>query len=293
MGYLDGFRQRFHPLNHLRRHALTRAVLKAMDIPIWTRLPGVRWKVRVRLIRHASWFVLSDGVEPWAVELVREIVRRSAIQSFWDIGANVGYYAWLVKSIAPHAEIRIFEPDPNNLMLIRKTLRRTSLTDVTVRDVAVSEMRGRRHFALDEISGATGGMREGGVTYSERYWGVTPSTVTVETVSIDEERTATRPVDLVKIDVEGHEEAVIRGALQTVRNDQPILIFECFHGANEIIDQLRPLGYWVGDAERWGPHTGSTTNFLALPMRHHELLDGFVRCPRDGSGRGVWQRGTG
>ncbi len=33
-------RERFHPLNYLWRHAFSRKVLRAMNIPVWAKLPG-------------------------------------------------------------------------------------------------------------------------------------------------------------------------------------------------------------------------------------------------------------
>jgi FkbM family methyltransferase len=270
--YLYRARERFHPLNRLRRNPLSRAVLSAMDVPIWVVLPGVRWKVRVRLVRHASWFVLSDGVEPGIVALFRAIARKPGIRSFWDVGANVGYYSWLTKSIIPEAAVRMFEPDPDNLALVRETINRAGLSAVTVREVAVSDEPGTRPFALDEISGSTSSILDRGPTYSESQWGVVPCTLIVDTISLDDERAAAGAVDLIKIDVEGHEEAVIRGALETICRDQPILIFECFHGGGEIIDALGALGYAFIDAETMCTDLCMTTNFLALPERHHELF---------------------
>ena len=271
--YLYRIRDRLHPLNRLRRHALSRAILRAIDVPIWASLPGMRWKVKVRLVRHACFFVLSDGVEPGVSALVSAIGRQFGIRSFWDIGANIGYYTWLVKSIAPAAKVRMFEPDPDNLALVRATICRAALLGITVREVAVSDRRGGRCFGRDWVSGSTGGILGGGVSYSEREWGVPASTVTVGAVSLDDERAAAGAVDLIKIDVEGHEEAVIRGGIETIRRDQPILIFECFHGGSEIINALQPLGYVFIDAERMAADVCTTTNFLALPKRHHAALD--------------------
>ena len=37
----------------------------------------------------------------------------------------------------------------------------------------------------------------------------------------------TQPVSLIKCDVEGHEGEVFRGAEQLLRQDRPILLFEC------------------------------------------------------------------
>ena len=65
----------------------------------------------------------------------------------------MGYYSWVIKSIEPKAEVRMFEPETENLSLIRETIRRRSLGDITVRDVAVSDASGQRCFVRDEVSG--------------------------------------------------------------------------------------------------------------------------------------------
>jgi FkbM family methyltransferase len=278
---LDGIRDRFHPLYHLRRYPLSRKLLSAVDIPIWAKLPGVNWKVRVRFIRHASLFMLSNGAEPGILTLFRLIQRQIGIRSFWDVGANLGYYSWIIKSADSKSQVRMFEPETENLSLIRATIRRVGLVDITVRDVAVSDASGQRCFVRDEVSGTTGGIAESGNTFSQIHWNVTGAAQTMNTVSLDEERANSREADLIKIDVEGHEEAVIRGARQTIRDDQPILIFECFHGGNEIADFLGSLGYWIGNAETLEDDLKNACNFLALPARHRGKLDRMRRCPNE------------
>ena len=271
--WLYRVRDRFHPLNYLWRHALSRKALRTIDIPLWVRLPGVDWKVRVRLVRHASAFLLPGGVEPAILGLFRAIAREIGILTFWDVGANVGYYTWLTKSIAPKAEVRMFEPDADNTLLIRETMRKTGENGIILREVAVSDAQGQQRFARDELSGSTGGIQGTIGAFSQEQWGVSGPIVMVNTVTLDQERTRAETVDFIKIDVEGHEEAVIRGGRSTIEKDQPILIFECFHGGAEITEYLTGIGYWVGDAERMSDDLGGATNFLALPPRHRALLD--------------------
>ncbi len=271
--HLYRVRERFHPLNHLWGHRLSRRILRAIDIPVWAKLPGVDGKVRVRLVRHASAFLLPGGVEPGMAALFCAIAKRIGIRSLWDVGANVGYYSWLTKSIAPAAAVRMFEPEPDNIVLIHRTMRRMALSEMTLREVAVSDTHAQQSFVRDEISGSTGGIQQNGSTFSLRQWGVAGKTVTVNTVSLDEERDRVGPVDLIKIDVEGHEEAVIRGGRGTIEHDQPIVIFECFHGGAEIIGFLSSLRYWVGDAERMNDGMAAASNFLALPERYRSRLE--------------------
>jgi FkbM family methyltransferase len=270
---LNRIRDRFHPLNHLRRHAFSREILRAMDIPVWRKLPGVDWKVRVRLVSHASAFLLPGGVEPAILGLFSAVAREIGIRTFWDVGANVGYYTWLTKSIAPKAEGRMFEPDADNAALIRETMHRTPLNGIVLREVAMSDTQNRMTFVRDKVSGSTGGIQETLGTFSQDQWGVVGPTITVDTVTLDQERARAGAVDLLKIDVEGHEEAVVRGGQRTIEKDQPILIFECSHGGTEITGFLSRLGYWVGDAERMSDELGGATNFLALPPRHRALRD--------------------
>jgi len=165
----------------------------------------------------------------------------------------------------------MFEPDANNAALIRETMHRTPLNGIVLREVAISDTQSRRRFVRDEVAGSTGGIKETLGTFSQDQWGVVGPTITVNTVTLDQERARTGAVDLLKIDVEGHEEAVVRGGLKTIEKDQPILIFECSHGGSEITGVLSGLGYWVGDAERISDDLGGATNFLALPPRHRAL----------------------
>jgi len=281
-GHLYRFRERFHPLNHLRRHALSRAVLRAMDVAIWATLPGVDRKVRLRLVRHAALFALKWGGEPQVIELFRAVSATVGVTTFWDIGANIGYYAWLVKSLSPGVQVRMFEPDPDNIWLVQQTLQRAALTGIVLRDVAVSDSEGAKRFERGMITGSTGNLGEEETTFSWRLWHAATESVIVSAVTVDDERREqVNPVDLIKIDVEGHEEAVVRGGRWTIEHDQPTLIFECFHGGAEIIDFLRRLGYRIADAERLDEPLTTTSNFLALPPRHRASFDRLRQCWSD------------
>jgi FkbM family methyltransferase len=202
------------------------------------------------------------------------------IRSFWDVGANIGYYSWLVKSLKPGCALRLFEPEPENIVLIRQTIERANLLATTVRQVAVSDHHDQKFFIRDQISGLTGSVSDNGDTFSQRQWGLNGRSISVPTVSLDEERSEADIVDLIKIDVEGHEEAVFRGASATIAKDQPIIIFECFHGAHEINEALRNQGYFIADAETMNNLSSLTTNFIALPRQHLNCASELTRAWR-------------
>lgn len=273
---LRRLRRSRHPLNELRRLPIARSLLHWVDIPVWVRLFGVAWKVRVLLISNATYFLIPGGPEPEIVALFKALNRVFEIHRFWDVGANVGYYGWLVASLNPAAEVCMFEPDPRNVALLQRTKARAALGRVQVRAEAVSETAGRAVFELDEEYGHKGSVRgPANVTVVSKNG--TP-TVTVLTTTLDELRSEVGQVELIKIDVEGHEESVLRGAKKTLGEDQPIIILECFHPDRPILHVLSAHGYRVFDAERLIETSSETTNYLAIPERHLARIPELVRA---------------
>ena len=65
----------------------------------------------------------------------------------------------------------------------------------------------------------------------------------VQVVTIDDIVPADRPVSIVQLDVEDHEQYALTGALQTIRRSRPILILETLPEAGWIEQNLTPLGY--------------------------------------------------
>ena len=59
--------------------------------------------------------MLSSGAEPEVLAIFRLIQEQIGIWSFWDVGANMDYYSWLIKNIQPKAKVRMFEPETGNV----------------------------------------------------------------------------------------------------------------------------------------------------------------------------------
>lgn len=269
--FASAFREKFHPLHQIRRVRAFRKLLALADVPIWARVHGVRWKIRVRLVRDLSHLLLSRSPEPHVTALFETVVDLFRPRVVWDVGAYFGYYGLLVKSLDESAAVVLLEPDPDNAALIRETLARLRLDGLELRQVAVSDENGSATFLADPVSGSTGTLEADG-SPADMHWGEARP-VTVRTVTVDDELGQSGDVDLLKIDVEGHEEKVVRGASETLQRCQPVVVFECFHGGDEICSTLEALGYAILDAERLGPRTAETENFLGLPARHRARQD--------------------
>jgi FkbM family methyltransferase len=276
-----------HPLNALRRSVVARAVLGWLDVPVWVKLCGVKWRVRVHLISNATYFLVPGGPEPEIVALFGALMRVCEIQRFWDVGANVGYYGWLVASLNPTAEVCMLEPDERNVELLRSTKSQSGLGRVQIRAEAASEAVGRAMFHVDTVS-----RHKGTVLGSAQQDTVTKTrarSVMISTTTLDELRSESGRVDLIKIDVEGHEESVLRGAERTLREDQPILILECFHPDQPIVQALLANRYRIVDAECLGETSSETSNYLAIPERFLSRLPELAKARKSAAERlQVW-----
>lgn len=204
--------------------------------------------MRGLLITHA--FTLSAGSQERNPEALFEAcLKILPIRSFWDVGANIGLYSWLIKTRLPHARVLMFEPLPINTALVKDTLRRTHLTDVELIEAAVSDRQSRSTLHTDNISGATSSLEDQiGVTFVERHWGLAAGHLDVRTVTVDDERKARGPVDLIKIDVEGHERNVLQGAAGTIGKDWPLLFVECMHSDAQCLKWELPSSYRIVNA---------------------------------------------
>lgn len=263
-------RERFHPLYRARQVPIIRELLARADKPIWRKLDDITFPVRVRAVRHATYIVTGRSPERGLSALIRALVATAPPARFCDVGANFGYYGLLVKSLSPHSEVLLIEAEPDNVALIEATMERGSHDGVELHALALSDERGNAMFFRDRVSGSTGSLEtiDG---FATRNWSAPKDELRVEVSTLDVVMGG-RPIDLVKIDVEGHEESVLCGATEVLKRDQPILLVECFHSDGRLERLLEPYGYRMLDADRITPAESRTTNLLAwTPCRDEEV----------------------
>jgi FkbM family methyltransferase len=192
------------------------------------RLKGARWNLNAggKILR-----LLLSTYEPEQTGLFIETVGEG--DTVYDIGAHAGYYTLLASRLTgPGGEVHAFEPDAKNQIYLRKHVEANNASNVTIVTKAVSEEDGHSHFQQGSGSG-TGSLSESG-------------SLKVETVRLDS-YSAQRGVqpDLMKIDVEGAEGMVLRGAVRILESARPT-IFLSTHGAQVHRDCCRllaSLGY--------------------------------------------------
>lgn len=168
-------------------------------------IPGplyIRYRARKEVRRGEK----EIGLLPFLVDS-----RRNAI----DAGANKGVYTYFIAKYARHTYA--FEPNPKMFRILRRNVG----SNVTVSPVALSDATGEAELRIPFL--AKGHSNQGASLSRVKVQGsFTP--VVVATARIDD--LALDDIGFIKIDVEGFEDAVLRGARRTIERDRPTLLIE-------------------------------------------------------------------
>lgn len=163
-----------------------------------------------------------------------------------DVGASWGLFSYhLAGVVGQSGAVFSYEPHPMNRPVLEKLAR--ARPNVRFRPVAVSDLVGSADLQVPVFGSRLVTAQSSLAHGFDGQRGVRVEKVTVPTVRLDDE-VGGRRVDLVKIDVEGHEMSVLRGASAMLREYLPPMLIEieqrhldCPIG--EIFAEIADIGY--------------------------------------------------
>lgn len=219
---------------------------------------GQRFRMRLRWRLHTG-YVLGL-YEPEVVHALGEYLRTG--DTCLDVGGHVGYLTVLMaRMVGPDGKVVTFEPMPDTYRVLEENVRLNHLENVRLERVAVGEGEavGSLVFEVNERLAWTPSATAYGIRGSH-------ASISVPVISIDRyvKSAGLRP-RLIKIDVEGAELQVLRGAREILSESTPIVIVEV-HGSggdheNAVLASLKTCGYTVRALEE---RSGEVI-YLALP----------------------------
>jgi FkbM family methyltransferase len=235
--------------------------------------------------------------EFYGTSLIRALLESG--DTVVDVGANLGEYALLsAKRVGPTGRVLAFEPHPVNYQLLSRSVLANRSDNVKLFRLALADALGIAY--LENLETANSGLAR----VVTQIGGEPVVEVQCEALDAIVEREPISQVDLVKVDVEGLEPAVLRGAERLLTRDKPLVFFEvnalrqsdCGFTAPSIeilldmgydlygVEPLRDGGWRLarlGEGEsplrfrdRW-QHDGYQPNLLAAHthnIRKHEII---------------------
>jgi FkbM family methyltransferase len=179
-----------------------------------------------------------------AFRVLRALIRPG--DTVIDVGANLGVYTFeLSRLVGPRGRVHAIEPDPPSIARLEGLRHR--LPNITVHPVALSDGRGTATLNVPVVRGRRVSTLAS-LTVPPWHDGLEHVAVTVDLEPLDAVVPAEgRLASFVKIDVEGHELAVLRGAAATLRALPAMLIeIEQRHQRTDIratFEHVRAMGY--------------------------------------------------
>ncbi|MEM7381552.1 MAG: FkbM family methyltransferase, partial [Bacteroidota bacterium] len=156
------------------------------------------------------------------------------VNTFWDVGANIGYYSILGSKLNESLKAEAFEPSTGPLKYLSDNVKINEMSDsINIHPYALSDEKGDIDFyevfnpkfpKILNLSGEhnTGAKKE-----------IPSQKVTVSAKRLSDIRHQTPAIELIKIDVEGAELSVLHGGLEAIKKDRPLIICEVLYNLNE------------------------------------------------------------
>jgi FkbM family methyltransferase len=219
-----------------------------------------------------------------ALAPVFEAVLRPG-DTCYDVGANIGVYTlWAAGLVGRAGQVHAFEPVPPTMAVLREMVQRNGLGQVVPVVSAIGATVGQT--GLRSYQGASGRAHAvADPSHADHF---------ARLDTLDAYVARHRPPDLVKIDVEGAEIDVLRGAAGLLADHAPALLLEMLpshlvrhgggQGLEEFVGRLLDAGYMLFNLTPRGlvPSGGYTANVLALAPRSDrfaQVVDALARVP--------------
>ena len=166
----------------------------------------------------------------WDVDIfIKSCLRVGLV--FVDVGANIGYYTLIAsKLVGSQGRIYSIEPVPSTATILKANVKLNNCLNVSIYNVAIWSSKGTLTL---RIPGTWYGLA------SVSRYGVN---IAVNSITLDELLKNEASIDCIKIDVEGAELEVLRGAKDVLKRTK-YLVIEISHNVNEILRILSEAGF--------------------------------------------------
>jgi FkbM family methyltransferase len=217
--------------------------------------------------------------------MILELIKPGDV--VFDIGANIGWYTISILLKRKGATVYSFEPIKSSFHYLTHNMKLNNLSSDNAYNIGFSDENKIVKFYFDvefAMASSMANLREDQNTVTEEC----------EVIKLDDFVSATpsfRKIDFIKCDVEGAELFVFKGAVETIKNDKPIIFTEMLrkwaaklnYHPNDIISFMSELGYrcFTIEDRHLLPfsimnETTMETNFFFLhEHKHEEIINSY------------------
>lgn len=212
-------------------------------------------------------YITGNYEDPHTLKQLVNWCKKDAV--FYDIGANVGYHSFVANLFVTEGVIYSFEPLPFNIALFNRHLvlnkNKLKADNIRLLTFGITDETKELEFSGNEAAAD-------GNTYiaASSVYRQSVNRISIQCFSIDElQEKAYEPPTIIKIDVEGAEYDVLKGAVHTIKKYRPNILLAT-HDCNlpgvrdKCINFLKELGYTVEPQSRHNMHMQGLEDFIAI-----------------------------
>lgn len=196
-----------------------------------------------RDMRSIGVAIISEGrYEPLLERALLLIARHCKV--FTDIGANAGFYSLAVQALVPECKVTAFECNPEVRKVFERNVELNGLKNILIRHEALSDQTGEAEFHVPALTGSGGGSLRDLHPEEGESQKFSVKLLPLDSLTLEK-------IDFMKIDVEGAELAVVKGALRSIRESLPTIFIELLRkwmkpfdsSPQDVSELLLGLGY--------------------------------------------------
>jgi FkbM family methyltransferase len=177
--------------------------------------------------------------EPLTTLVLQELLQPAA--TFVDVGANIGFFSLVTSVTKPRIKVIAFEPNPKNFRILNENIVANGFENIHCEFLAVSDVIGPATLYLNGSDMSASLLPDFQVEYNPATNSIQTQTTTLD--DYFEKHGAGRPL-ILKVDVEGHEVALLRGGRRMLREKAPEIILEVLKSyPDEVNEFFNELGY--------------------------------------------------
>ncbi len=165
-----------------------------------------------------DYLLIGKSNEPETHLFLNKVIPSLKVVNFIDVGASIGEFVYAITNYSNVNSIFAFEPRPDCAMALRINKELNKEQRITIFENAVSDTEGTISIFLN-AGGSSSGIYSQSTTASTNE-------IKVNTVLLDDVLPAKLDNTILLIDVEGAEPMVIRGGMEFIKRNNPLIIFE-------------------------------------------------------------------
>ena len=165
---------------------------------------------------------------------IKKFTKNSSI--IIDAGANLGIFSFFAHHLNKESKIYAFEPTKKIFDLLSKNVKNNNLQDnIYPQNFALGDKKGAAEIVInnEESFGSLGMggnvVSDSGLMKNKAVGGTQKETIQMTTIDDFVEKNNLKKVDFIKIDTEGYEKQVIKGAENTINQFSPTISCSAYH----------------------------------------------------------------